>query len=151
MRWLVPLLIALPALGLLISLAGGAPDDVRPPRTVDYVGFGHEQQRLDVYPAGGEGPAPAVIFVHGGGFRFGGREVARHIVGPFLEAGVTFVSVDYRLVPGVAFPDNTRDVAAAVNWVLDHADRLGIDPERVTLMGHSAGSHLVAQVAAERR
>jgi len=107
---------------------------------------------LDVYRRPDASGCPVIIWVHGGGWRRGDK------VGQALDnklrlagdMGAVLVSVNYRLVNDagdVVWPVMGNDVAAAVAWVLDHADDLGIDPGRVVLMGHSAGAHLVAIVS----
>lgn len=108
-------------------------------------------QSLDVYRRDGATGCPVLVWVHGGGWRRGdkqgnGVEEKAALAG---ELGAVLVSVNYRLSdPGnsVRWPDHGVDVAAAVAWTLAHADELGIDPDRVALMGHSAGAHLVSIV-----
>ncbi|MEM9753931.1 MAG: alpha/beta hydrolase [Planctomycetota bacterium] len=133
---------------LVLTLGATAADG---PTTHAYVEDHTDRQQLDHYRAPGDGLRPAVIFVHGGGWWRGDRRVARIFADNFNDAGVDVISVGYRLVPDVAWPDNVRDVAAAVDWVFDHAEELGIDPQRVTIMGHSAGAHLSACVGADKR
>lgn len=112
------------------------------------------QQKLDVWRAKGvTGPAPLVLFVHGGGWQRGskdnatGRAKATH----YPEAGYAFASIDYRLVPEATVEQQAQDVAQALKAVLDQAAALGIDRHRVVLMGHSAGAHLVALVGTDER
>jgi acetyl esterase/lipase len=105
------------------------------------------------------GPAPVVVYVHGGGFVRGDK--ANKIsdkVRLFTDEGWTFVSVDYRLSPRAAtsdradrvrYPTHEQDVAAAVAWVEDHARELGGDPARVLLMGHSSGAFLVSLLSTD--
>lgn len=107
---------------------------------------------LDVYRRPGATGCPVIIWVHGGGWRDGDKvgraiETKRAFAG---ELGAVLVSVNYRLVTPVGdvrWPLMGDDVAAAVAWVFDHATELGVDPQRVALMGHSAGAHLVSIVA----
>ena len=111
-------------------------------------------QRMDLYlpadaatrPAAGR---PAVVFVHGGGWHRGSRAVGGAVAGPFVDRGLAFVSVDYRLAPAATWQQQAQDVAAAVGWVRDHAGELGIDAGRISLMGHSSGAHVAACVAAQ--
>jgi arylformamidase len=109
---------------------------------------------LDVYaPITGKGH-PVLVFVHGGGWRAGDKSgagvdptKARH----FVAAGWVLVSVNYRLSPPAKHPDHVRDVARAIAWVDDRIADHGGDRERIYLMGHSAGAHLVALVATDAR
>ena len=109
---------------------------------------GARRPRLDVYlpRRGGPPPSgrPAVVAIHGGGWRGGtknsyGREVAR-----LAGRGFAVVSVEYVLSsPGhPTWPDNLDDVREAVRWVRRHATFYGIDPHRIAALGSSAGGHL---------
>ena len=109
-------------------------------------------QTYDVWPAQGEsGPAPLVMFVHGGGWTSGSKDSASgpYTSGYYPSEGYAYASINYRLVPTVTVEDEAADVVAALKSLLDHADELGIDPRRVVIMGHSAGAHLVALVGTD--
>jgi acetyl esterase/lipase len=113
------------------------------------------RQRLDVYPASRGCPAPVVVWVHGGGWQRGDkRNQMDDKVRLWNEAGYTVVSVDYRLTDltaatPVRFPTHNEDVAAAVAWVHDHVADYGGDPDRIALLGHSAGAQIVSSVATD--
>ncbi|MBK6669766.1 MAG: alpha/beta hydrolase [Actinobacteria bacterium] len=128
------------------------------PRTVRYderSGVDPNQLSLDVYrPKGVADTAvcPVIVFVHGGAWRAGDKAKASIDTKAAWAGrrGAVLVSVNYRLAPpggSAAWPDFGNDVAGAVAYVVDHADELGIDPGRVSLIGHSAGAHLVSIVA----
>lgn len=109
-------------------------------------------QRLDLYPARGiDGPAPLIVFVHGGGWRQGDKRNATGAekVDHFTGRGFAFASVNYRLVPGARVEDQAQDVADAIGYLAGHARELGIDASRIVLAGHSAGAHLAALVATD--
>jgi acetyl esterase len=106
---------------------------------------------LRVYrPAGVPDSArlPAYVYFHGGGWVIGDLEthdvVCRQIT---AEAGVSVVSVDYRLAPEHKFPAAADDAWAATRWTVAHAAELGIDGERLAVGGDSAGGNLAAVVA----
>lgn len=111
-------------------------------------------QALDIYPAcGAAGPAPVVIWVHGGAWAIGDKGNAMaDKVALWNGAGYAVVSVNYRLSPEtgalepgrVRHPLHAQDVATAIAWVHDHIAAHGGDPSRIALLGHSAGAHLVA-------
>jgi acetyl esterase/lipase len=111
-------------------------------------------QRLDVYlpagaPAGGP-PRPVVFFVHGGGWAHGDKAMSRVVepkVAHWVERGWVVVSTNYRMLP-VPVATQLEDVAAALAFAQAHAASWGADPARFVLMGHSAGAHLVALLAA---
>ncbi|GLH78561.1 hypothetical protein SSBR45G_34700 [Bradyrhizobium sp. SSBR45G] len=110
-------------------------------------------QRLDFWQARGGTAAPLVVFVHGGGWMRGDKRNATGAakVEHLLAQGYAFASIDYRLVPSASVEQQAADVAAAVAWLRNNAGRLGIDPARIVLMGHSAGAHLVALVGTDPR
>jgi len=99
------------------------------------------------YPDG-PGLRPAIISVHGGRWRAGNRTDASSIkVTQWAELGFVALSVDYRLVGGSPAPACYTDVRCAIRWVHAHAGDYGIDPERVYLIGQSAGGHMVSLAA----
>ncbi|UKK84054.1 alpha/beta hydrolase [Sphingopyxis sp. BSN-002] len=109
-------------------------------------------QTLDVWRAkDAEGPAPLVVFVHGGGWKRGSKDNATGQFKPehYPGEGYAFASINYRLVPDATVEQQAADVASAVKALVDRAAALGIDRRRIVLMGHSAGAHLVAVVGAD--
>ncbi|MBE9637182.1 alpha/beta hydrolase [Salipiger mangrovisoli] len=109
-----------------------------------YSRAGGRPRLADVYLPSGEGPHPAVIFLHGGGWRFGDRRLAPDLSRHFAESGYAMVSIDYRLSSEAIFPAAVIDTAAAVRWLRSHAADYAIDPQRIALLGSSAGGHLAS-------
>lgn len=110
------------------------------------------QQSFLFTPAKGtQGPAPLVVFVHGGAWSEGSKENAtgRYKAPHYTGEGYAFATLDYRLVPQVRVEDEAADVATALAKIVHEADRLGVDRKRIVLMGHSAGAHLVALVGTD--
>ncbi len=104
---------------------------------------------LDVYELESGTKCPVIVYLHGGGWQTGDKRTTatQTKVDHFGSTGHVFVSVNYRLVADdndVRWPTLRADVSNAVSWVLDNAESFGGDAERVTLMGHSAGAHLVS-------
>ena len=101
-----------------------------------------------VYVPDGDGPLPCHVYFHGGGFWLGTLEASdngcRSIA---VDVGCVVVSVDYRLAPETTWPLPAEDCFAALCWVVDHADDLGVDPARISVGGASAGGNLAAVVA----
>jgi acetyl esterase len=92
---------------------------------------------------GGSGPAPCLIWFHGGGWVIGDLETADGTARSLANgAGVVVVSVDYRLGPEHRFPAAFEDALAAVRWVATNGPELGIDPDRLAVGGDSAGGNL---------
>lgn len=101
-------------------------------------------QKLDIYlPQKATGPI--LFFVHGGGWSRGDKAAEGHAAKgrAYTADGIIFVSVNYRLAPAVVHPQQIEDIARAFSWVQSHAAELGGDKERIFIMGHSAGAHLV--------
>jgi acetyl esterase len=98
--------------------------------------------------SGGTGPAPLLVFLHGGGLMYGDLD-SHDAVCRFLaeRADVLVLAVDYRLAPEHPFPAAVDDCWAAYTWVASHADQLGADVDRLAVGGDSAGGHLSAVVA----
>ncbi len=110
------------------------------------------RQQLDIYaPRNGGKLRPVVVFFYGGAWR-NGSKAAYSRLGRILAAMGYVVAVpDYRLYPDVKFPAFVEDGAAALAWIARHADEFGGDGSRITLMGHSAGAHIGALLAFDKR
>jgi len=101
---------------------------------------------------GAPAPAPLVVNFHGGGFVYGNLTAADWLCGNLAgHADVTVASVDYRLAPEHPAPIPFADCWAATQWLVEHAERLGADRHRVSVMGESAGGNLAALVALTSR
>jgi acetyl esterase len=95
----------------------------------------------------GPGPLPVVMNFHGGGWVSGNvRQSEWWASSVAARAGVAVVSVEYRLAPEFPFPVPVEDCYAATEWVVDHADDLGLDGTRLAVMGDSAGGNIAAVV-----
>ena len=115
----------------------------------------HERNRLDVFAANGAtGKRPIFVFVHGGGFVMGDK----HQPGsPYLDnialwaarSGMVGINITYRLAPEFKFPSGAEDLALAVRWAREHASEFGGDPDRIFVMGTSAGAVHVADFIAQ--
>lgn len=132
-------------------------DEPTGPKTFVYAdrpGVDPDLTSVDVYLPEGCGPVPVVMWVHGGGWRRGDKAsgyVERKAAWA-ASFGAALVSVNYRLtVPdsSVRWPDHGDDVAAAVAWVQQEGPAIGLEATKITLLGHSAGAHLVAIVGTD--
>ncbi len=102
---------------------------------------------LDIYvPKQRKGPLPVVVFFYGGSWRGGNRADYLFVAEALTSRGYVTIVPDYRLFPDVRFPAFVEDGAKAVRWVLDHVADFGGDPDRLYLMGHSAGAHIAAML-----
>jgi acetyl esterase len=111
----------------------------------------HPRQVLDVYRHRYAAGVPVVLFVHGGAFVRGDKdidgEVYANVLYYFARHGYLGVNMEYRRAPEFKYPSGAEDVAAAVAWVREHAAEYGGDPERIFLVGHSAGGTHVGSYA----
>jgi acetyl esterase/lipase len=103
------------------------------------------RQKLDVYrPKNAQSNTPIVIFFYGGDWQSGSKGDYEFVGAALSGQGFVAVLPDYRLYPQVQFPAFVQDGALAVRWVHQHAAEFGGDPNRIYLMGHSAGAHIAA-------
>jgi acetyl esterase/lipase len=110
----------------------------------------HRALSVRVYTPGdgGGAPRPGVVYIHGGGFCFGSVELEHAgALGAAHAAGAVVVSVEYRLAPEHPFPAGVEDCYAALVWLATEARALGVDPQRIGVMGQSAGGGLAAGLA----
>ena len=134
--------------------AGPAFAAERPPETATYARPGGEELKLDVWrpPDDSSGSPvaerdrPAVVVVHGGGWRSGNRGEFPEWNAWLAQKGYLVFDIDYRLSAS-NWQEAPADVACAVGWVKENANRYGVDPGRVALMGRSAGGHLALLAA----
>jgi len=107
------------------------------------------KQAVDIYlPNDGDGPFPIVFFVHGGSWAHGQKDDEQVV--PFIggvDRGYAVVSIGYRLIPDVRYPDNLFDIKAALRWAARNAEEFRLDPARAALCGDSAGAHLAMMAA----
>ncbi len=118
-------------------------------RGIEFARVAGQRLRLDVYhpPSTFEGPRPAVVHVHGGGWVVGSRtEQGIPLMALLSDRGHVCFNVSYRLSPGATWPDHLIDVKRAIAWVREHAEEYGVDPSFITIIGGSAGGHITAMV-----
>lgn len=122
--------------------------DVDVYRDLRYAPGEHPLQRLDVYrPAGLHRPLPVVLYLHGGGFRFGDKESHAWFGARYAAAGFVCVLPSYRLAPRDPYPAAVQDARAALEWTIEHIGRVGGDPDNVQVAGESAGGNLALTLA----
>jgi acetyl esterase/lipase len=105
------------------------------------------RRKLDVYRPRGAANAPIIVFFYGGRWLSGTKDWYRLLAGALTARGYIVVVPDYRLYPEVRFPDFLVDGAKALRWTHDNVAILGGDPQRLFVMGHSAGAHIAAMLA----
>jgi acetyl esterase/lipase len=121
-------------------------------RNVVFAKVGDAELRLDLaMPAGKDGPFPAIVCIHGGGWVGGDRRQMSQTLGVLAARGYVAVSPDYRLAPGHPFPAAIEDCKCAVRWLRANAKHYKVDPERIGAMGFSAGAHLACLLGLTQR
>jgi acetyl esterase/lipase len=127
------------------AFAGTAP-------TQSNIAYGPDpDQRFDLYRPANTDSAPLILMVHGGGWFRGDKDMGRVVdnkVERWLPRGIAFVTINYRMQPKAPPLEQARDVARALAEVQRNGQNFGVDRGNIVLMGHSAGAHLIALLAA---
>jgi arylformamidase len=144
-------LIALLLSASLLSVARAQDTTLEIQRDIPYTAPADPLQTLDVYAPPGAKNLPVVVWIHGGGWQGGDKADLREKPQAFAKKGFVFVSVNYRLMPKVTMGELVRDVAKSVGWVHAHVAERGGDPQRLFIMGHSAGAQLAALLCTDER
>lgn len=137
--------LALPLFVLLTAPAGlrAQEKEVQVEQGLVYGKAGTTELKLNLaMPKEGDGPFPAIVCIHGGGWRGGKRESLNDVTHLFARKGYVAVTVSYRLVPDAKFPAQIQDCKAAVRWLRANAKKYHTDPEHIGAVGFSAGGHL---------
>jgi acetyl esterase/lipase len=141
----------LAAIGLkqikLIAPLTNLPAGVMELKDLEYGKVGERSLRLDLFRP--EKPAkavPGLIFIHGGGWSGGDRKMLRYYAIGYAQKGYVTVCISYRLSDEAPFPAAVEDSKCAVRWLRDNASTYGIDPEKIGVIGGSAGGHLAMMV-----
>lgn len=137
-----------PNMRQLLAGQAAAGEKVRakfPPRTAVY--GGKPAEKLDVFvPPGAAGKLPAMLFIHGGNWRFGSKESVSCLAPAFLKHNALFIAPEFDPLPGNTLPGMVDQCRRAIVWVRRNAAQLGVDPERLYVGGHSAGGHVAAMM-----
>src|SRR5882672_3941103 len=120
-------------------------------RNISYPDSAHERQVLDIYSPRDAKNLPVVFWIHGGGWQTGDKTSVQMKPRAFVDKGFVFVSTNYRLWPSVDMATIVRDIAKSIRWVHDHIAEHGGDPNRLLIMGHSAGAQVAALISTDDR
>ena len=118
---------------------------------IPYSELAHERHVLDIYAPHGAKKLPVVFWIHGGGWQTGDKTDVQIKPRVFSEKGFVFVAPNYRLLPHVQMDVLIGDVAKALGWVHQNIDQHGGDPNRIFVMGHSAGAQLASLLCIDHR
>ena len=120
-------------------------------QNVPYAEPADERQVLDIYSPADAKKLPVVFWIHGGGWQTGDKSDVQVKPQVFMDKGFVFVSTNYRLLPTVNMETIVGDIATSIHWVHDHIAEWGGDPDRLLVMGHSAGAQLAALICVDER
>jgi len=110
---------------------------------IEYANPDNQRLQLNLArPSTGDGPFPAVVCIHGGGFRAGDRKGWDGMCKKLAARGFVAVTITYRLAPKYQFPAAVEDCKAAVRWLRKNAQQYHVDGNRIAALGDSAGGHL---------
>ncbi|MGH9256849.1 MAG: alpha/beta hydrolase [Vicinamibacterales bacterium] len=154
MRWTNRWLFGALGLFLWAMPAGAQSHKVAVVRNLDYVaGVEHPdgKDRLDLYIPDGVRNAPVIFSLHGGLLMMGDRAEESFVGQRFAAAGYLTVVTSYRLSPRVSHPAHIQDAAAAFAWVKRNIRQHGGDPDRIIVIGHSAGAYLAMLLVTDSR
>lgn len=104
-------------------------------------------ERLDYFPTRGDA-APLIVFIHGGYWRSLDKSDFSWLAPPYVQHGIGVALLNYGLAPQTPMEEIVRQQLRALAWLYRNGDRLGFDPERIVVAGHSAGAHLTAMMMA---
>jgi acetyl esterase/lipase len=127
----------------LVITAPLVPADVEEIKDIEYKNINGKSLQLDLYkPANLQDPAPLLVFIHGGGWKSGKRSDYLIYLVDFARRGYVTATVSYRLLNDGPYPACAEDIRDAVGWFFRNGEKYGYDPDRIALIGGSAGGHL---------
>lgn len=115
--------------------------------TGEKISYGQDERQHLTFFSAGSAKAPLVLFIHGGFWSALDGDQFTFLADAFNATGFHYAALTYRLVPDVGLTDIVEDVAQSLKFLRDNAENLHIDPNKVVLVGHSAGAHLAAMMA----
>jgi acetyl esterase/lipase len=151
--WLVPLTVILLIALLFVANEYAVANGSKRIKDISYTNSdsASERHRLDVYVPRSlsSKSTPVVVFIHGGSWDSGSKNIYAFVGRRLANLGVVAVLVNYRLAPAVEVPDMVVDCAQALRWTTQHIAEYGGDPNQIFVMGHSAGAGLAALLAVD--
>jgi len=138
------------ALGLeeLVDRQPAVPQEIIEIKNIEYKNVNGKSLQIDMYkPRKLSEKVPLLVFIHGGGWKGGDRADYKVYLLPFAKKGYVTATVSYRFVNDSPYPACVEDIKDAVKWFFRNGDKYGYDPDRIALIGGSAGGHLALLAA----
>jgi pectinesterase len=133
---------------LIKPVKANVPSSVVVKNELTYATYEEREMHIDIYsPANLNGPKPVILFIHGGGWRSGNKNMDAPMAIGFAQKGYIAATVEYRLSPEAPYPAALFDIKTAIRWLRKNARELNIEPEKMAIAGTSAGGQLAALVA----
>lgn len=127
----------------LVDVEPAVPADVEEIKNIEYKSINGQSLQLDIFrPVNLATRPPLLVFIHGGGWKSGDRSDYKIYLIPFAQKGYITATVSYRLLRVAPYPACVEDISDAVRWFFANSDKYGYDPDRIALIGGSAGGHL---------
>jgi len=132
----------------MINMTPDIPEDIEEIKNIEYKNINGKSLQLDIYkPKNIDKAAPLLVFIHGGGWRSGQRSDYLVYLVAFAERGYITATVSFRLLKDGPYPACAEDITDAVSWFYNNGEKYGYDPDRIALIGGSAGAHLALLAA----
>jgi acetyl esterase/lipase len=132
----------------LVDTKPGIPADIEEIKNIEYKNIDGKSLQLDIYkPKGLTDKKPLLVFIHGGGWKSGNRSDYLVYLVAFAKKGYITATVSYRLLKDGPYPACAEDITDAVKWFCCNGETYGYDPDRIALIGGSAGGHLAMLAA----
>jgi len=132
----------------LINKTPDIPEGIEEIKNIEYKSINGKSLQLDIYiPKNIKKPAPLLVFIHGGGWKGGQRSDYLIYLVDFAKRGYITATVSYRLLKDGPYPACAEDITDAVRWFYNNGEKYGYDPDRIALIGGSAGAHLALLAA----
>jgi acetyl esterase/lipase len=134
----------------MINMTPDIPEDIEEIKNIEYKNINGKSLQLDIYkPKNIDKAAPLLVFIHGGGWKGGQRSDYLVYLVAFAKRGYITATVSYRLLKDGPYPACVEDITDAVRWFYSNGEKYGYDPDRIALIGGSAGGHLALLAAYE--
>jgi len=132
----------------MVDMNPAVPSDIQEFKDIEYKNINGKSLQLDIYkPKNVLKQSPLLVFIHGGSWSHGKRSDYMVYLMSFAKKGYMTATVSYRLLKDGFYPDCAEDITDAVQWFFNHGENYGYDPDRIALIGGSAGAHLALLAA----